>query len=151
MGLSFGLGFSYVRYKKKELLVESSMINYAWGLVYIGEAILDDGTIYEWDTTKTKKNYGDIKQKKDWILRNGKVKKEKVNEEDLERLKKLIGDLEDIVEKKEHGYVMYDGPSNYTSVWKNNEEITIYADEPEYLEENTTKEADEIMEIIKKY
>lgn len=133
---------------EKVLLAEKSYRNYAWGFVYRGSAIFNDGTIYEWDisdtTNSTNFEDSDIK---DWILANGKKSDKKVTSQDLARIEKNIDNLENAISTEN---VAMDAGAIFTCVYKDGEQVTLI-ESGNFTGENETKESQALLKIIDKY
>lgn len=130
---------------EKILLAEKSYRNYAWGFVYTGSAIFNDGTIYEWDIND-KTNF-ELDEIKEWILTNGKKSNKKVTSQDLNKIEKNLETLKDDIETEN---VAFDAGSSFTSVYKDGKEITLL-ESGDYEGKNETKESKELIKVIDKY
>ena len=140
----------------RKILVESSYTNYAWGYIYDGMAICEDGTIYKWDMDS---DYFNVKYSSEdnYNLRNDSnrilkysVKEERmVSNSDMIELKKNISKLENNIDMHNVGN---DIGSDAIIVWdySNGEKITI-KETGDFEGENNTREAQNIIRIVNKY
>lgn len=140
---------------KRGILVEKSYINYAWGRVYKGMAICEDGTIYEWDMGNEYfdellyLNRFSIQDSSDKILKYAVKKQRKVRKSDLEILKKSIDSLKDKYSSENVGNDM---GSNAILVWDyTNNKIIPIKESGDFRGENKTIQAKKIIRIVNKY
>lgn len=142
----------YVTNKDINFLIVSSYSNYAWEAHFKGTAIADNGNIYTWD------EYGKVNKKgykiataeglQKYILKESKLKNKKVSNNDLNKLKEYITNLEDKITFKYPGADQ--GTSTISVIIDGNEEITLKST-GDVIGKNKTKEAQKIIKIIDKY
>lgn len=121
------------------VLVEKSYANYAWGQVYNGTVICNNGEIYEFDGRLDKVD----------VLRSENIKKKikTVSEGDLRLIKEYITRIEEIYEER---HVGYDMGSFFISIYSNDKEIVLrQTGDWEII--NTSKYTGELLQIINKY
>lgn len=129
----------------KQLLIEKSYHNSAWGFRYNGMAIFNDGTIYSWDYTDNRHFTGELKN---LILEKGNLENKKVSAEDLEKIKEYINNIEDTLEIEYQGMDMGE---EKVSVWNSSGKEIKLSVKGDGVGENKTKNAQELLKIIDKY
>ena len=75
----------------KKIIVVGQHTNYAWGYSYIGKAILNDGTIYEWKFDD--EDLGKFVNSIDWINKNAKKTNTRVPQSEIDRMEQLIEEV----------------------------------------------------------
>ena len=135
-----------------KFMILNTYSNYAWGMTFNGSVIYDDGTIYTWNETSQNKinqyNIGTAKGLKEYIVNEATKSNKKVNENDLNNLKKYIGTLKDDIKINYPGADQ--GTTTISVITENNEEI-ILKKTGDSVGENKTYESQAILEIVEKY
>jgi len=137
----------------RRILIKKSYSNYAWGSQFNGKAIFSDGTIYSWDSKNESddwRNYdlSSIDELTDFLSEYGNLENTKVSEEDLEKIKDYINDLEDDIDIRHPGADM--GTTVISAINSDNEKIDLKL-KGDSEGENKTKNAQELLEIINNY
>lgn len=143
-----------IHLNNKKIIVEDSYINWAWGFVYRGTIICDDGSIYEFSMND--KRYKYLKSYKDLklniaILNNKTKYVGKISEEDLKKIKELSKDIKsENFQKNESGGC--DMGQHSIDIWNYdlNKRITLYTF-GDWRGSNSSKNTNELINIIKKY
>ena len=112
----------------EDILLEYSYTNYQTGPNSYGMILLDDGKIYEYKISTTKKDEEFFNARKDINKRADFVKsiaeyKTQISEKDLVDVKNLLKEISDETEKEER--LIHDFPSSELLYYNNGEMITI--------------------------
>lgn len=121
------------------VLVEKSYANYAWGKVYNGTVICNNGEIYEFD--------GELDKVDVLKSQNTKKKIKTVSESDLRLIKEYITSIEEKYEEKSVGCDM---GSSSISIYSNDKRIVL-SETGDWERNNTSKYTRELLQIISKY
>lgn len=128
-----------IKYDDYGVLVEKSYANYAWGKVYKGTVICNNGKIYEFD--------GELDKVDVLKSENTKKKIKTVSESDLRLIKEYITSIEEIYEERSVGCDM---GSSSISVYSNDIRIVL-SETGDWERNNTSKYTRELLQIIGKY
>lgn len=149
----------YIKYQKEDtnliglqVIAEKAHINWAWGFQYNGKAILNNGTIVEWDCNGDYSSYKaeTIKEKSNYILENCNLTGQKISSKDLKLINKYITEVDDVFERTGRGG--NDMGSTYIKIYnyKNKKTLTLY-NRGDSVGENQSSTAKKIIKIIDKY
>ena len=143
---------------KKQILLEKSYTNFAWGQTYEGMAICTDGTVYKWnmddkyfdELSEAKYGYSlNLEDASSIILKYAELTTIRVSSKDLESLKKNISNLNGYTSLEYGGSDM---GSHSVIVWDySKKQITTIKTYGDMVGENETEEAQEIIRIADKY
>ena len=143
--------------EEKQILLEYSYSNYAWGYQFHGKVLFNDGTIYSWNING---NYGDAKNNrenydvntaeglKEFVLDNGTKEEKKVSKKELEKIENEISQLDDKIETE---HAAYDAGDSIISAWKTNGEKIRLKISGDFEGQNTTDHAKTLIKIAEKY
>lgn len=138
--------------ENKKILAVMSYSNYAWGVTFNGKAIFNDGSIYSWNFNGTVKEFGnydvasydDIKS---YIAKNGKKSKEKLSNNELDKMEGYIKRLNDLIDLKCMGA---DQGVSLIYVWSGDKKIKL-SSSGDCNGENVTYNGKRLLSLINKY
>jgi len=132
------------------VIAEKSYINYAWGVQYKGEAILNDGTIVKWSNYDSYPSPQNMIEKSNWIINNSDIKIEKVSNKDLKELNQYISKIQDEFEYEgSQGADM--GVSSVKIYNYEKETILKLSETGDWVGKNNSEEAKRCLDLIEKY
>ena len=137
----------------KKILLKNSYSNSAWGYVFNGKVLFNDGTIYSWNVRENFPGVSDYDVNtadglKEFILDKGTKEVTKVSTKELEEIEKEISELEDKIETKE---AAVDAGSHTISAWKTNGEQIKLKISGDLEGKNNTDHAKALIKIAEKY
>lgn len=141
----------------KKMIASSSYSNFAWSTSISQISIFDDGSIYSWDNKNASQSsiekYITIDNSKDletFMLKEGKIKLNKVSKKDLNRMKDLIDKIDTNNVYYEPTCTGADMGSSFYIVYKDSSSYTL-AEHGDCNGESETDTAKELIELINKY
>lgn len=135
---------------ERKVLVEFSYSNAAWGFVYNGVVICENGEVYDFSFDQPSDiAYTDLNEMSEDILTHKTVQRKSVEPEDLKKIKELLNTIEDDCTSN---FVAMDAGQNTIKLYNYNSNKTVTLKSRGDIEiNNNSNNAEELLSLLAKY